>query len=77
MLTCSIEAIRKSGGRLNEWAIKEMVDYLRRIGYKVSGGSPSSSTSKPLLTLAARRPEPSKRSAHHRNEGQGLCVRVH
>lgn len=30
----SIEAIRKSGGRLNEWGIKEMLDYLRRIGYK-------------------------------------------
>lgn len=30
----SIEAIRKSGGRLNEWAVKEMLDYLRRIGYK-------------------------------------------
>lgn len=29
----SIEAIRKSGGRLNEWGIKEMLDYLRRIGY--------------------------------------------
>lgn len=34
-LTASIEAIRKSGGRLNEWGIKEMLDYLRRIGYKV------------------------------------------
>ncbi|BEI89097.1 uncharacterized protein CcaverHIS019_0204590 [Cutaneotrichosporon cavernicola] len=29
----TIEAIRKSGGRLNEWGIKEMLDYLRRIGY--------------------------------------------
>lgn len=31
----SIEAIRKSGGRLNEWGIREMLDYLRRIGYQV------------------------------------------
>ena len=30
-----IEAIRKSGGRLNEMGIPEMHDYLRRIGYKV------------------------------------------
>ncbi|KLT38982.1 FolC bifunctional protein [Cutaneotrichosporon oleaginosum] len=30
----TIEAIRKSGGRLNEWGIKEMLDYLRRIGYQ-------------------------------------------
>lgn len=29
----SIEAIRKSGGRLNDFAIVEMHDYLRRIGY--------------------------------------------
>lgn len=28
-----IEAIRKSGGRLNDFAIPEMHDYLRRIGY--------------------------------------------
>lgn len=28
-----IEAIRKSGGRLNEYAIPEMIDYLKRIGY--------------------------------------------
>lgn len=32
----SIEAFRKSGGRLTEYAIAEMHDYLRRIGYKVS-----------------------------------------
>lgn len=31
----SIEAFRKSGGRLTEYAIAEMHDYLRRIGYKV------------------------------------------
>ncbi|OCF31131.1 folylpolyglutamate synthase [Kwoniella heveanensis CBS 569] len=30
----AIEAIRKSGGRLNEHGIAEMNDYLRRIGYK-------------------------------------------
>ncbi|WVQ71200.1 hypothetical protein IAR50_000725 [Cryptococcus sp. DSM 104548] len=30
----TIEAIRKSGGRLNEYAVAEMHDYLRRIGYK-------------------------------------------
>ncbi|KAL7423542.1 Folylpolyglutamate synthetase [Cryptotrichosporon argae] len=29
----TIEAIRKSGGRLNDWAIPEMHDYLRKIGY--------------------------------------------
>jgi folylpolyglutamate synthase len=29
----SIEAIRRSGGRLNDFAIAEMHDYLRRIGY--------------------------------------------
>ena len=31
----SIEAIRKSGGRLGEVGIPEMIDYLRKIGYKV------------------------------------------
>ncbi|WVQ85546.1 hypothetical protein IAT38_007712 [Cryptococcus sp. DSM 104549] len=30
----TIEAIRKSGGRLNEHAVSEMHDYLRKIGYK-------------------------------------------
>ncbi|KAK1923947.1 putative tetrahydrofolylpolyglutamate synthase [Papiliotrema laurentii] len=30
----TIEAIRKSGGRLGEVGIPEMIDYLRRIGYK-------------------------------------------
>ncbi|WWD09344.1 hypothetical protein V865_007467 [Kwoniella europaea PYCC6329] len=30
----TIEAIRKSGGRLNEHAVAEMHDYLRKIGYK-------------------------------------------
>ena len=32
----SIEAIRKSGGRLNDFAVAEMHDYLRRIGYQAS-----------------------------------------
>ena len=36
----SIEAIRKSGGRLGEVGIPEMLDYLRRIGYKVGAGGP-------------------------------------
>jgi hypothetical protein len=31
---CRIEAIRKSGGRLNDFAVLEMHDYLRRIGYQ-------------------------------------------
>ena len=31
-----IEAIRKSGGKLNDFAIPEMVEYLERIGWKVS-----------------------------------------
>ncbi|WRT64083.1 uncharacterized protein IL334_001011 [Kwoniella shivajii] len=30
----TIEAIRKSGGRMNEYAVSEMHDYLRKIGYK-------------------------------------------
>ncbi|PWN47553.1 FolC bifunctional protein [Violaceomyces palustris] len=30
----TIEAIRKSGGRLNEYGIPEMIEYLERIGYK-------------------------------------------
>ncbi|WWC66348.1 uncharacterized protein I206_100249 [Kwoniella pini CBS 10737] len=30
----TIEAIRKSGGRLNDHAVAEMHDYLRKIGYK-------------------------------------------
>lgn len=34
MLICRIEAIRKSGGRLGEVGIPEMIDYLRKIGYK-------------------------------------------
>lgn len=31
-----IEAIRRSGGKLNDFAIPEMVEYLERIGWKVS-----------------------------------------
>lgn len=30
-----IEAIRRSGGKLNDFAIPEMVEYLERIGWKV------------------------------------------
>ena len=30
----SIEAIRKSGGRYQDWSIPEMNDYLKRIGYQ-------------------------------------------
>jgi hypothetical protein len=35
-LYCSIEALRKSGGKLNQYAIPDMIEYLRRIGYRVS-----------------------------------------
>ena len=31
----ALEAVRASGGRLSEFAIPEMVEYLERIGYKV------------------------------------------
>lgn len=31
-----IEAIRRSGGKLNDFAIPEMVEYLERVGWKVS-----------------------------------------
>ena len=31
-----IEAIRKSGGKLNDFAIPEMIEYLERIGWKQS-----------------------------------------
>lgn len=30
-----IEAIRKSGGKLNDFAVPEMIEYLERIGWKV------------------------------------------
>ena len=33
----ALEAVRASGGRLSEFAIPEMVEYLERIGYKVRG----------------------------------------
>jgi len=32
----TLEAVRASGGRLSEFAIPEMLEYLERIGYKVS-----------------------------------------
>ena len=32
----TIEALRAAGGRLNDLAIPEMVEYLERIGYSVS-----------------------------------------
>ena len=31
----TLEAVRASGGRLSEFAIPEMLEYLGRIGYKV------------------------------------------
>lgn len=31
----TLEAVRASGGRLSEFAIPEMVEYLERIGYTV------------------------------------------
>ena len=31
----TLEAVRASGGRLSEFAIPEMVEYLHRIGYEV------------------------------------------
>jgi folylpolyglutamate synthase len=31
----TLDAVRASGGRLSEFAIPEMVEYLERIGYKV------------------------------------------
>jgi folylpolyglutamate synthase len=34
LLLFSIEAIRASGGKMNQHSIPEMNDYLRRIGYK-------------------------------------------
>lgn len=34
----TIEAVRASGGRLSQFAIPEMVEYLERIGYKVRLG---------------------------------------
>jgi hypothetical protein len=37
----TLEAVRASGGRLSEFAIPEMLEYLERIGYKVSGQSAS------------------------------------
>lgn len=33
-----IEAIRRSGGKLNDLALPEMVEYLERIGWKVRAG---------------------------------------
>ena len=32
----TLEAVRASGGRLSEFAIPEMIEYLERIGYSVS-----------------------------------------
>ena len=32
----TLEAVRASGGRLSEFAIPEMVEYLQRIGYSAS-----------------------------------------
>jgi len=31
----TLEAVRTSGGRLSEFAIPEMIEYLERIGYTV------------------------------------------
>jgi hypothetical protein len=42
----TLEAVRASGGRLSEFAIPEMLEYLERIGYKVSGQSAYNCVSK-------------------------------
>ncbi|KAK4687830.1 folylpolyglutamate synthase, partial [Tremellales sp. Uapishka_1] len=57
----TIEAIRKSGGRMNDFAIPEMHDYLRRIGY----------------TPTAEGPEQVERGACYRYEGQGIYIGFH
>ena len=35
----TLEALRAAGGRMNDLAIPEMVEYLQRIGYSVSDGA--------------------------------------
>lgn len=36
----TLEAVRASGGRLSQFAIPEMLEYLERIGYTVSNCTP-------------------------------------
>jgi hypothetical protein len=42
----TLDAVRASGGRLSEFAIPEMIEYLERIGYKVSEAT---TTATPVL----------------------------
>ena len=48
----TLDAVRASGGRLSEFAIPEMLEYLGRIGYTVSCRRPGWITSLLISQLA-------------------------
>ena len=51
----TLEAVRASGGRLSQFAIPEMVEYLGRIGYSASL-VPVLTVAAGLIILACNRP---------------------
>jgi hypothetical protein len=70
----TLDAVRASGGRLNEYAIPEMVEYLERIGYKVCSLANWHSR-RPTMRVDYR-PEQTQCYTCHWHEGQGLdlCI---
>lgn len=74
----TLNGIKASGGRTNNLAIPEMIEYLERIGYKVRLSSVD--RLRGSMCASARRSQCPQRTSCNRNEGQRfhLCLcRLH
>ena len=71
----TLEAVRASGGRSSEFAIPEMLEYLKRIGYQVNRSGIIRVVSD--LTHLAIRPQQTQCNPHYWNQRKGIYQRVH
>lgn len=71
----TLEAVRASGGRSSEFAIPEMLEFLKRIGYQVNRRYFVSCLT--WLTHLASRPQQTQCNPHYWNQRKGIYQRVH
>lgn len=71
----SLEAVRASGGRSSEFAIPEMLEFLKRIGYQVNRFRTLRIMSD--LTPLASQPQQTQCNPHYWNQRKGIYQRVH
>lgn len=71
----TLDAVRASGGRLSEFAIPEMVEYLERIGYTVCDFG--NITAKVLTLLTDRTLKRFASHSYYRNEGERINKRLY